>query len=124
MLKYSYVFQIKYTEAILSNSTRKLLRGLKLPKCSLQFKKKINLLCYFRSAAAVARSHAGRGPAHQRAARQRLVAKQQLVARQRLAAVRAGGCGADGSPARPSVHDRRRRFLLHRSRRVPVAERA
>ena len=25
MLKYSYIFQIKYTEAILSNSTRKLL---------------------------------------------------------------------------------------------------
>jgi len=26
MLKYLYIFQIKYTEAILSNSTRKLLR--------------------------------------------------------------------------------------------------
>ena len=26
MLKYKYIFQIKYTEAILSNSTRKLLR--------------------------------------------------------------------------------------------------
>jgi len=25
MLKYNYIFQIKYTEAILSNSTRKLL---------------------------------------------------------------------------------------------------
>jgi len=25
MLKYQYIFQIKYTEAILSNSTRKLL---------------------------------------------------------------------------------------------------
>ena len=26
MMKYKYIFQIKYTEAILSNSTRKLLR--------------------------------------------------------------------------------------------------
>jgi len=26
MLKYKYIFQIKYTEAILSNSTRKLLK--------------------------------------------------------------------------------------------------
>jgi len=32
MLKYKYTFQIKYTEAILSNRTRKLY-GLKLPKC-------------------------------------------------------------------------------------------
>ena len=35
MLKYEYIFQIKYTEAILSNSTQKLLW---LPKCWLQFK--------------------------------------------------------------------------------------
>jgi len=32
MLKYKYIFQIKYTEAILSNSTRKLPK-LRLPKC-------------------------------------------------------------------------------------------
>ena len=32
MLKCKYIFQIKYTEAILSNSTRKLPK-LRLPKC-------------------------------------------------------------------------------------------
>ena len=43
MLKYKYIFQIKYKEAILLNSTRKLL-WFELAKCWLQFKK--NLLCY------------------------------------------------------------------------------
>jgi len=38
MLKQKYIFQIKYIEAILSNSTRNCY-GLKLPKCRLQFKK-------------------------------------------------------------------------------------
>jgi len=37
MLKYKYIFQIKYTEEILSNSTRKL---SELPKCSLHLKNK------------------------------------------------------------------------------------
>jgi len=54
MLKYEYIFQIKYTEAIFSNSTRKLAYGYGLKTlwfeisnyqnadCSL----KINLLCH------------------------------------------------------------------------------
>ena len=38
MLKYKYIFQIKCTEAILSNSTRKLLlfEIAKIPNCSLK----------------------------------------------------------------------------------------
>ena len=37
MLKYEYIFQIKYTEAILSNNTRKLLR-FEIASCSLKNK--------------------------------------------------------------------------------------
>jgi len=44
MLKYKYIFQIKYTEAILSNSSRKLLR-FEISKM-LTAVKKINLWCY------------------------------------------------------------------------------
>jgi len=41
MLKYEYIFHIKYMEAILSSSTRSLgnCYGLKLAKCRLQFEK-------------------------------------------------------------------------------------
>jgi len=47
MLKYKYIFRIKYTEAILSNSTRKLL-WFKITKLLITvfLKKTINLLCY------------------------------------------------------------------------------
>jgi len=47
MLKYKYVFQIKYAEAVLSNTTRKLFCFETAKKCQLQFKK-VNLLwfCY------------------------------------------------------------------------------
>jgi len=44
MLKYKYVFQIKYVETILSSSTHKLLWFEITKNCWLQFKK-INLLC-------------------------------------------------------------------------------
>ena len=44
MLKYKHIFQIKYTEAILSNSTRKLL-WFEIAKMLIAVKK-INLLCY------------------------------------------------------------------------------
>jgi len=44
MLKYKYIFQIKYAEAILSNNTRKLL-WFEISKRWLQFWKVINLLC-------------------------------------------------------------------------------
>jgi len=43
MLKYKYIFRIKYTEAILSNSTRKLL-WLEISKMLIGFKNE--LLCY------------------------------------------------------------------------------
>ena len=39
MLKYNYIFQIKYTEAILSNSTRKLL-WFEITKMLIAFSKK------------------------------------------------------------------------------------
>ena len=42
--KYKYIFQIKYTEAILSNSTRKLI-WFEITKMLIAVKK-INLLCY------------------------------------------------------------------------------
>jgi len=45
LLKYKYMFQIKYTEAISSNSTRKLL-WFEVRKCWLQFKW-INLCCHW-----------------------------------------------------------------------------
>jgi len=45
MLKYKYIFQIKYTEAILSNSTRKLL-WFEINKMLIAVEKKINLLCH------------------------------------------------------------------------------
>jgi len=44
MLKYKCIFQIKYTEAVLSNSTRKLL-WFDITKTLAAFKK-IDLLCY------------------------------------------------------------------------------
>ena len=48
MLKYKYIFRMKYTEAILSNSTLKLLRfEILWSKCWLQFKE-INLLSSIR----------------------------------------------------------------------------
>jgi len=46
MLKYKYIFQIKYMEGILSNSTRKLL-WFEITKMLIAVKK-INLMCYFR----------------------------------------------------------------------------
>jgi len=46
MLKYEYIFRIKYTEAILSNSARKL-SLFELITEMLIAVKKINLLCYF-----------------------------------------------------------------------------
>jgi len=45
MLKYKYIFQIKYTEAILSNSTRKLL-WFEISKMVIAVLK-INLLCFY-----------------------------------------------------------------------------
>jgi len=45
MLKYKYIFQIKYTEAILSNSTRKLL-WFEITKLLIAVLR-INLLCHF-----------------------------------------------------------------------------
>ena len=42
-LKYKYILHIKYTEAILSNSTLKLLR-LEITKMSIEVSKKMNLL--------------------------------------------------------------------------------
>jgi len=44
MLKYKHIFEIKYTEAILSNSTQKLLR-FEITEMPIEVKK-INLLCY------------------------------------------------------------------------------
>jgi len=38
MLKYKYIFQIKYTEAVLSNSTRKVL-WFEITKMMMRFKK-------------------------------------------------------------------------------------
>ena len=46
MLKYEYILQIKYAEAILSNSTRKLLR-LETTKLLRQFKKQIYSVIYY-----------------------------------------------------------------------------
>jgi len=46
MLKYKYIFQIKYTEAILSNSTRKLL-WFEITKMLIAFKKFFYcIICY------------------------------------------------------------------------------
>jgi len=44
--KYKYIFQIKYTEALLSNSTRKLLR-FEITKVLLQFKKLFYCVIYY-----------------------------------------------------------------------------
>jgi len=44
MLKYKHIFEIKYTETILSNSTQKLLR-FEITEMPIAVKK-INLLCY------------------------------------------------------------------------------
>jgi len=44
MLQHKYIFQVKYTEAILSNCTRKLL-WFEITEMLIAFKK-INLLCY------------------------------------------------------------------------------
>jgi len=44
MLKYKYIFQIKYTEAILSSSTLKLLLWFEISKTPIAVKK-TNLLC-------------------------------------------------------------------------------
>jgi len=48
MLKYKYIFQIKYTEAILSNSTRKLLwfKNYENADCSLKNKFIHCVICY------------------------------------------------------------------------------
>ena len=47
-LNYKYIFQIKYTVAFSSNSTRKLLRfEMKLEKCRLQFLK-INIVLFIK----------------------------------------------------------------------------
>jgi len=43
VLKYKYIFQLKYTEAILSNSIRKLL-WFEIAKMAIALK--INLLCH------------------------------------------------------------------------------
>ena len=45
LLKAKYIFEIKYTEAILSNSTRELL-WLEITKMVIAFYKAINLLCH------------------------------------------------------------------------------
>jgi len=45
MLKYKYIFQIKYTEAISSNSTRKLLR-FKITKMLTAVKKLIHTIIF------------------------------------------------------------------------------
>jgi len=45
VLKYKYISQIKYTETILSNSTRKLL-WFEIIKMSIAVFKKKNLLCH------------------------------------------------------------------------------
>jgi len=47
MLKYNYIFQIKYTEAVLLNSNRKLL-WFEITKMLIAVLI-INLLCYFKS---------------------------------------------------------------------------
>ena len=46
MLKYKYIFQIKYTEAILSNSTRKLMLWFEITKMLIQFKKNKFILSF------------------------------------------------------------------------------
>jgi len=46
MLKYKYIFQIKYTEAILSNSTRKLL-WFEITKMLIAVKKLIYCVIYY-----------------------------------------------------------------------------
>jgi len=52
MLKYKYIFQIKYTEAMLSNSTRKLL-WFEITKmliaCSFKNKFIVSFIIFFRS---------------------------------------------------------------------------
>jgi len=47
MVKYKYIFQIKYTERILANSTQKLL-WFEITKMLIAVKK-VNLLCYLLS---------------------------------------------------------------------------
>ena len=55
VLKYKYIFQVKYTEAILSNNSRKLLR-FEITKMLIACSLKLNLLCYLLQFSAYFRS--------------------------------------------------------------------